>query len=102
MEVAVMSKEQIQRLYQMLDQILHRMKALEEKVEGPKADLPEELTRKEAAAYLRVGVRMVDHYAKTGLLTKRRLGGRVTFSKTDVITLRERANPLVLRKSEKV
>ena len=69
--------------------VLHELKTLNSKLDillstpkqPEKDDLPELLTRKQAAEYLGVTVGTLDKYDQKGILTKKYIGGRPLFER---------------------
>lgn len=54
-----------------------RLEKLAEKLPDQEAEqLPEYLTRKQVAAYMRISLATVDNYARDGVLKRRYVGGR--------------------------
>lgn len=60
-------------------------KTLDFKKEGKFSDLPELMTRKQAAAVIGVSLGTLDSWAKEGRLTKVRAGGIVRFRKDELL-----------------
>lgn len=76
--------EALQRVW-MREEAAKAIEAALPKIQGEFSDLPELMTRKQAAAVIGVSLGTLDSWAKEGRLTKVRAGGIVRFRKDELL-----------------
>lgn len=76
--------EALQRAW-MREEAAKAIEAALPKIQGEFSDLPELMTRKQAAAVIGVSLGTLDSWAKEGRLTKVRAGGIVRFRKDELL-----------------